>query len=102
MSRGPEVARTILEIFKRQFSLAGYGLPAQVIAALSERRGWSTDETVSGIVYGCDIGWFEKGRNGFLTLTDAGFREMAPDADQAKAAPPFALARSAGAAGVRG
>ena len=95
MSRGPEVARTILEIFKRQFSLAGYGLPAQVIAALSERRGWSTDETVSGIVYGCDLGWFEERRNGFLTLTDAGFRDIAEEAGGARPAGRFRLGRSA-------
>jgi hypothetical protein len=82
MSRGPEVARAILEIFQKQHSTAGYGLPTQVIVALSARRGWSTDETVSGIVYGCELGWFDKRRSGFLTLGDAGFRDITLQADR--------------------
>ncbi|MBV8140298.1 MAG: hypothetical protein JO121_32365 [Deltaproteobacteria bacterium] len=81
MTRKQDVARAILGIFKGQHSRTGYGLPARIIVALSEHEGWSTDETVGGIEYGLDEGWFENRSSMFLGLTDAGLDEIRCHAD---------------------
>lgn len=76
MTLKQDVARAILEVFQSQQSMAGYGLPARIIVALSDHEGWSTDETVRGIEYGLDEGWFENRSGMFLGLTDTGLDEI--------------------------
>jgi len=73
MQQRLNIASTILELYQRQHARAGYVIPASVIVALSEQRGWSADEVVGGINYGCAEGWFADARNKFLRLTEDGF-----------------------------
>jgi hypothetical protein len=75
MSRRREVASAILSVFRQQQSRPGYNLPPAVIAALAEREGWTTHQLLTGIEYGCSVGWFEVGRKLGLQLTDTGFSE---------------------------
>jgi hypothetical protein len=85
MARGREVALTILDVFKGQRAQPGYGLPSDVTAALSERKGWTTGQLLTGIQYGYAAGWFEVSPRGSLRLTDRGFYEILSDAGDAKA-----------------
>ena len=54
-----QIATSILSVYRRQQARAGYVLPANIVAAFSERSGWSVDETETAINYGCAEGWFE-------------------------------------------
>jgi hypothetical protein len=81
-----EVARTILDVFKQQRSQPGYGLPSDVIAALSEQKGWTARQLLTGIEYGCAARWFEIGPNPSIKLTSTGFLEISSEGDDAAAA----------------
>jgi len=65
-----------LSLYRGQQARPGYVLPARVIAALSDRRGWSIDETENGLNYGRAKGWFDFAPHMFLKLTDGGLAEM--------------------------
>ena len=54
-----QIATSILSVYRRQQARVGYVLPANIVAAFSERGGWSVDETETAINYGCAEGWFE-------------------------------------------
>ena len=89
-----EVARTILGVFKQQRSQPGYGLPSDVLGALSEQKGWTARQLLTGIEYGCAARWFEVGPNLSIRLTGTGFSEISSEGDDAAAA--------GGGAGTRG
>ena len=72
-----KIATAILQLYRGQGARAGYVIPASVIAALSERSGWSADEVVGGINYGYAEGWFADARRNFLSLTDGGVAQIA-------------------------
>lgn len=57
--RREEVAIAILHLFERQSSRAGYLLPAEVVLALSERKGWTIVDLVEGLFHGERQGWFD-------------------------------------------
>ena len=73
MPRRREVASTILSVFKQQQSRPGYKLPIGLIAALAEREGWTIQQLLTGIEYGCSVGLFEIGPKLCVHLTDTGF-----------------------------
>jgi hypothetical protein len=85
MVRGREVALTILDVFRGQRAQPGYGLPSEVIAALSERKGWTTRQLLMGIEYGYAVGWFEVSPKGSVKLTDTGFSEILGEVGDAEA-----------------
>jgi hypothetical protein len=72
LSRRKEVASTILDVFEQQRSKPGYSLPAAVIAALAEHKGWTTAQLLAGIEYGCLSGWFRISPRACLYLTCTG------------------------------
>jgi hypothetical protein len=76
MPHSREVASAILSVFGQQQSRPGYNLPPAVIAALAERKGWTTHQLLKGIHYGCSVGWFQVGPKLGIQLTDTGFSEM--------------------------
>ena len=71
-----QIATSIFSVYRRQQARVGYVLPANIVAAFSERSGWSVDETETAINYGCAEGWFEFAPHLFPTLTNDGFAEM--------------------------
>jgi hypothetical protein len=83
MARRREVALRILEVFKQQRSQPGYGLPSDVIAALSEREGWTTGQLLTGLQYGSVAGWFEVGPKLSVRLTETGFSKILCEVDDA-------------------
>ena len=69
-------ARVILGMFRSHNAQAGEAVLPGAIGQLTVAGALSSDEADSGLQYGLAQGWFEKGPQGALRLTQAGFAEI--------------------------
>jgi hypothetical protein len=76
-ARMPEsAARVILGLFQSHHARPGEAVLPGALGQLTVAGALSSDEVDGGLQYGLAQGWFEKGPQGALRLTEAGFAEI--------------------------
>lgn len=68
--------RMALDIFKHFKVQPGAGIPSNSILATCVKNGWQTSDVLEGVELGAALGWFEAGKNDFIILTHAGYKEV--------------------------
>jgi hypothetical protein len=71
-----EVARLILDRFKKADSRAGHVLRGNNIVGVQTENKLLGSEITEGLQYAADQGWIEQTRDGSVQLTEAGFAVM--------------------------
>jgi len=76
MNEEPEIdenKRMILSVFKKYKLRAGECLPIRNFVSAAANNGWRNGDIADGLDAGIEVGWFRKGPNDSIELTEDGF-----------------------------